>query len=223
MMNIDTTAPNNHSKRPLSSLSTHSMTLIFLIALLGQASQSLAFFLSANANEFGYGTFSTYSPRVKPTKTRVPGVASHHRLHYQNDGARDVQTTTRHPLLLSSIAGTTKWRISVVRPSSSSSDRSKEVDAYLDFLSKRYERVHKVKSQPPKKQPFSVTQWLRQQKHSNSSNRALYALGVAGLASERLLHNHGLPLRQWVVQFRTLASVVARCLILIKLFMSLAV
>jgi hypothetical protein len=76
------------------------------------------------------------------------------------------------------------------------------VDEYLEFLDRRYHRLHDdVNQKAPTQKPFSAWDWLMQdgdwkepvfdaQKHED----ALYVLGVAELASERLLQRHHIPL-----------------------------
>jgi len=100
--------------------------------------------------------------------------------------------------------------------SSPSVDKEQEnVDAYLEFLDRRYRRLHcddreeensKVKqsdaSNSNNVKTFSAMDWLTNGGKSNanvvSSTReqqedALYVLGVAGLASQKLLQKHHLP------------------------------
>jgi hypothetical protein len=106
---------------------------------------------------------------------------------------------------------------------SSSSDTSslgenkeqENVDAYLEFLDKRYRRLHsddkeeeqaKSKQQDSsaskKRKSFSAMDWLANGGSNNSDivsstteqqEDALYVLGVAGLASQKLLQKHHLP------------------------------
>lgn len=68
---------------------------------------------------------------------------------------------------------------------------SSDVDDYLEFLERRYHRLHDEEDKPEVK--FSALKWLRQEEmtlNEEQRDNALYALGVAGLASERLLHKH---------------------------------
>lgn len=84
------------------------------------------------------------------------------------------------------------------------------VDAYLEFLDRRYKRLHsdekeeraKAKQQDSKRKSFSAMDWLTNGGKDNAdivtSTReqqedALYVLGVAGLASQKLLQKHHLP------------------------------
>jgi hypothetical protein len=77
------------------------------------------------------------------------------------------------------------------------------VDAYLEFLDRRYKRLHSndrvtVDSQSSNPVPFSAMSWLMNGKDETflpkqPSEDALYVLGVAGLASQKLLQKHHLP------------------------------
>ncbi|KAL3913520.1 MAG: hypothetical protein SGILL_006454, partial [Bacillariaceae sp.] len=83
--------------------------------------------------------------------------------------------------------------------------QQEQVDDYLEFLDKRYKRVHREEKRhlkneakrQEKAQPFSAMEWLMSSSVSTPTDAqnedALYALGVAGLASERLLQKHHLP------------------------------
>jgi len=78
-------------------------------------------------------------------------------------------------------------------------DEQQSVDEYLEFLDRRYRRLHSSESEEGSK-PFSALNWLRQSSLSRNEviiseqqkEDALYVLGVAGLASEKLLHKHHL-------------------------------
>ena len=80
-----------------------------------------------------------------------------------------------------------------------SRDEQEVVDEYLEFLDRRYRRLHSDEKEE-KSTPFSAMNWLMQGKNRNEvllsqqkQEDALYALGVAGLASEKLLQKHSLP------------------------------
>jgi hypothetical protein len=72
------------------------------------------------------------------------------------------------------------------------------VDEYLEFLDRRYRRLRNTEPEEEKPKSFSALNWLIQ----GSANRsdviaskqqeedALYALGVAGLASQKMLQKH---------------------------------
>jgi len=97
---------------------------------------------------------------------------------------------------------------------SSESEEQENVDAYLEFLDRRYRRLHcddakeggksRLKQNDPpvsKVKGFSALDWLTNGGKNASiltSTRdqeadALYILGVAGLASQKLLQKHHLP------------------------------
>jgi len=73
-------------------------------------------------------------------------------------------------------------------------------DEYLEFLDKRYNRIlQDEQPSPKKKEPhgISVLHWLYQndpeaQQHKQGKDDALYVLGVANLASKKLLQKHQL-------------------------------
>jgi len=89
------------------------------------------------------------------------------------------------------------------------------VDAYLEFLDRRYRRLHCDDKEEEKVQAkqqdspdsenaktFSAMEWLTKGGNGNSNSLAttrqqqedaLYVLGVAGLASQKLLQKHHLP------------------------------
>ena len=72
------------------------------------------------------------------------------------------------------------------------------VDNYLEFLDRRYQRLHE-EEEPRRDTKFSAWKWLTQGSDDSEplkqqkTDDALYVLGVAGLASEKLLQKHQLP------------------------------
>jgi hypothetical protein len=96
----------------------------------------------------------------------------------------------------------------LVAPSKSSINNNEQesVDQYLLFLEKRYRRLHseeqkkKKKLQHSKPMVFSAMDWLlnegssatEQGQPQSQQDDALYVLGVAGLASQKLLQKHHL-------------------------------
>ncbi len=78
-------------------------------------------------------------------------------------------------------------------------DEQQSVDEYLEFLDRRYRRLHSSETEEGPKH-FSALSWLRQGSPSRNDfivteqqkEDALYVLGVAGLASQKLLHRHHL-------------------------------
>lgn len=68
-------------------------------------------------------------------------------------------------------------------------EEQQNVDEYLEFLDKRYHRLHDVNFSLSKPKPFSAWDWLMDNNESHDLQRvddALFVLGVSQLASERL-------------------------------------
>jgi hypothetical protein len=87
-----------------------------------------------------------------------------------------------------------------VKPSSGD-DKSRAVDDYLEFLERRYHRLHDDEQEQNRPSTgttkFSALKWLKQESEVESPEAqqqqhddALFALGVAGLASRQLLMKH---------------------------------
>lgn len=77
------------------------------------------------------------------------------------------------------------------------------VDEYLEFLDRRYNRLHADERERRGGEKFSALKWLTQDQQSSSveaaeaeqqQQDALYVLGLAGLASKRLLQKHHYPI-----------------------------
>lgn len=98
-----------------------------------------------------------------------------------------------------------------ITPESSSPgaiEEQENVDAYLEFLDRRYRRLHSddkneqnAQSKQGNSKPFSAIDWLTNGGSVNAKieattreqqQDALYVLGVAGLASQKLLQKHHL-------------------------------
>lgn len=79
------------------------------------------------------------------------------------------------------------------------SEDSDKVDEYLEFLDKRYHRLHDAEKAPTPAPKFSALKWLQggeegsQNDQQEQQDDALFVLGVAGLASQRLLQKHSAP------------------------------
>ena len=88
---------------------------------------------------------------------------------------------------------------------SSSDDKSRAVDDYLEFLERRYHRLHDDEQEQNRPSTgstkFSALKWLKQenevespevqqQQQQQQQDDALFVLGVAGLASRQLLSTH---------------------------------
>ena len=81
--------------------------------------------------------------------------------------------------------------------SSENDEEQQVVDEYLEFLDKRYKRLHEkeTKKREPAPKKFSALGWLMADSKSDAISEqqeedALFVLGVAELASERLLQKH---------------------------------
>lgn len=78
-------------------------------------------------------------------------------------------------------------------------DEQQFVDEYLEFLDRRYRRLHTTEEEQTHK-AFNALNWLKQGSPSRNDvivtqqqhEDALYVLGVAGLASRKLLQKHHL-------------------------------
>jgi hypothetical protein len=125
-------------------------------------------------------------------------------LHYRSHGGADAEAP------LGQIKSRMWWSpflFSSGVESSSGGDKNRAVDDYLEFLEKRYHRIHddddrKQDSSPPSTgTKFSALKWLKQGDDAGAADSpeaqqhlqqdaALYVLGVAGLASQQLLLKH---------------------------------
>ena len=85
------------------------------------------------------------------------------------------------------------------------------VDEYLEFLDRRYHRLHDEEDQKmtPNKptKTFAALDWLMDTSHKDatydpqqSHEDALFVLGVAALASDRLLQKHHIPVKAVATQ-----------------------
>ena len=166
------------------------MKTMYLLVLLLTLSPALGLSLAASRSEFRSGASSSTRIHVVPRSFSF-------RMNYRNGNDED-----QGMINTASVSSTTgRLPKTVVHASSLSSaalghdeDTSKKVDEYLEFLDKRYNRMRDTNGPQQKKTPFSVLKWLGQENHMEPPSEetdALYALGVAGLASERLLQKHG--------------------------------
>lgn len=100
----------------------------------------------------------------------------------------------------SQVVAASRWWQAVVQPAPSpaltpADEQQQAVDEYLEFLDKRYKRLHESeKKEERASTKFSALKWLMGDETDPVSQRqqenALYVLGVAELASERLLQKH---------------------------------
>lgn len=167
------------------------MKTMYLLLLLLTLSPALGLSLAGSRSEFRSGASSS---------TRIHDAARSFsfRMNYRN-GNDEYQGMINTASLSSTTGRLPKTVVHASSPSSSAAlghdeDTSKKVDEYLEFLDKRYNRMRDTNGPQSKKKSFSVLKWLGQENHTEPPSEetdALYALGVAGLASERLLQKHG--------------------------------
>ena len=126
---------------------------------------------------------STYFYRITNRPQKAP-TSTH--LRYR-DGSED-SSSTKESVVRSN------WWNGLFSSQSDTGNGQDSVDEYLEFLERRYNRLHEDNEE----RPFSAMNWLlngsekggeipasHQQKED-----ALYVLGVAGLASQKLLQKH---------------------------------
>lgn len=131
-------------------------------------------------------------------KRELPPILTTTRLQYR-DGDHDEVITRR----LEHDKAASGWWKSIFSPDpavpvEAVDSEQAVVDDYLEFLERRYHRLHDNKKGEVKK--FSALKWLMQGSEeenettiavsANKEEDALYVLGVAGLASQRLLQKH---------------------------------
>ncbi len=83
-----------------------------------------------------------------------------------------------------------RWWNSIRRGNAEPDDATKLVDDYLEFLDRRYHRLHDKQSSKGVK--FSALNWLMEKPTITEDEKAdaLFVLGLAELASDRLLEKH---------------------------------
>jgi hypothetical protein len=179
---------NNSSRREKISLSPISR-MGWLSLILSLASETSAFDSSPRQPFAMLGSRSSLRDTSIDSYGRqnLPRKASTStRLQYR-DGSDD--PTYVKPSFISS-----KWWNSLFSSESDTVSEQDNVDEYLEFLDRRYNRLHEEKEQ----KPFSAIDWLLQGHSSDpetltskqQKEDALYVLGVAGLASQKLLQKH---------------------------------
>jgi len=137
--------------------------------------------------------------QIKRSSIQVPST----RLQYRRGDGENNERRQEYDSTASRLADMTNWVGSMFSQNSLIKDMSsqqEEVDQYLEFLDRRYNRLHTNENDAEKSPPFSVLNWLAEgdkniigHPGSASQEDALYVLGVAGLASEHLLQKHHLP------------------------------
>jgi hypothetical protein len=176
--------------------------VVLLLALV----PSSAFSTIRQGSEFGSGTTKT-THEVARTGMKLERrlTSSPSRMNYCNDGMEEfpeAEGGEKTPFSRASTVGRW-WKPFTPPPTESCDESSRKVDEYLEFLDKRYHRVHSDETPQPKK-TVSAWNWIRQEgdtEHDETSeSNALYALGVAGLASERLLQKHSPSRKHSIVE-----------------------
>jgi hypothetical protein len=160
------------SSKPQHTYSDHHRLPVLLL-LMASAQLASAFSTSRSPGT----SFYTAQTRRTPISTR---------LLYRDGDELDIEMREQDKT-----TSTNAWWNPFAATALKSQTATSDVDEYLEFLERRYQRLHEDQGRTEVK--FSALKWLKQedgelnqQQHEN----VLYALGVAGLASERLLHKH---------------------------------
>jgi len=164
-----------------------------------------------------FGTFSTHQNQLK-VSIKQSNYAKHafksSRKFFQNyDNIKSLKnlkdSITKYNGKVSRVPDTTKttWKISSMNENrylSSEIDEQFAVDRYLESIDRRYKRVHQSEANDDTPQRGFTNAWawiradesaLKEQKQRTEKD-ALYVLGLAELASARLLVKHHLPITQ---------------------------
>jgi hypothetical protein len=216
----------NHYTQGKRTLTPVTPLIILLIGLVVKGSDVSAFSLSPMHPEFCF--CGPVQPSGKTQTTRFSRATSslgyRDRTSGDTNGKAQLNSQQKWNLqaslmMMQKTSDSTKGAKPLQQHGASSSpvnnneqDTAQKVDEYLEFLGKRYNRVHRFDRAHPKKTPFSVLAWLAQPQDENQNSNddsgddsqvkesnALYALGVAGLASERLLQKHGVTLKRCTI------------------------
>jgi hypothetical protein len=137
-------------------------------------------------------SIAAFSGRLSPVSSRSRAAKWHLEYTSGADHENTIQRTTS--------SHTSGWWNSIF-----AREESSPADDYLEFLEKRYSRIlHDDNEEQPgsssssSKKSFNVLQWLYQGEEAEANqpkhreDDALYVLGVANLASKRLLQKHHL-------------------------------
>ena len=131
-------------------------------------------------------------------------------LYAHSDSDGDEKRRNEHRVAISGVRSRLSgWWSTVLDPVISPVGDDKEqqkVDEYLEFLDKRYHRLHDVETKRVKlkaAKSFPVLEWLMDNGQKDTSyeseqshENALFVLGVAELASTRLLQKHHIPVKE---------------------------
>lgn len=139
-----------------------------------------------------YATPSTESHRGAKSQN-FPRLHTTTHLYYRQGDQEDSNERKRDHQDATSRLPFSRWWNSICHGNAESEDPSKLVDDYLEFLDRRYHRLHD--KQATKVVTFSALNWLAEKQTVTADEQAdaLYVLGLAGLASDRLLEKHHIP------------------------------
>lgn len=196
LVRLKTTIIMQSDKQTKTSKSTIPMTRLGCTLLLSALADHAAAFQSAQQ-------FQVSCPAVSTSSDSRGGLSNNNLLLRPSSRSSIVSTRLqyREGNDESSTTSRLKW-LNTIFPTSprEEDDEQQSVDEYLEFLDRRYRRLHSSeKEEGPK--PFSALGWLKQTSPSRNEiivseqqkEDALYVLGVAGLASQKLLQRHHLP------------------------------
>ena len=147
--------------------------------------------LASSTDFYGRSDISaTIGSVISPRSRRSHSIST--RLQY-NNGNEDSVTAVSSP------SSANKWWGNVFSSVDAEVEEENQevVDQYLEFLDRRYHRLH-TEQEEEKPKPFSSLSWLIQASQDRNDavaskqqeEDALYILGVAGLASQKLLQKH---------------------------------
>lgn len=183
---------------------------------------------TARPSSRGFGT-GMYGSRARAlsspsslSQTRRKHTSIPTRLQFSDNASPDttIESSWWRKLLTSTL--TSPKTITPERSSPSAIEEQENVDAYLEFLDRRYRRLHsddekeqKAPSKQGNSKPFSAIDWLTNGGNINAKietttqeqqQDALYVLGVAGLASQKLLQKHHLQTTANTSQAKLMSS-----------------
>jgi hypothetical protein len=177
-MSANVSAFNAGAKQPLAMTLTPG-------AFVRELASSTDFYGISDSATVGFAI----SSRSRPLHTIST------RLQY-SDGNEDNVTAESSP------SSSNKWwgnAFSSADAEIEEDNQQEVVDEYLEFLDRRYRRLRNTEPAEEKHKPFSALNWLKQGSPKSNDGvaskqqqqeDALYALGVAGLASQKLLQKH---------------------------------
>ena len=184
------------NKKQTSELNaTKKLTYLASLSIVLSLAASASAFQSTRESQVSLAAAKKHVLASTGMRTRSRTVLSHRRdpsmssrLHYR-DGTDESDEASRFG-----------WLNTIFASSQQADDSEQQfVDEYLEFLDRRYRRLHNEEGEENPK-PFSALSWLKQGSPSRNDamvtpqqqEDALFVLGVAGLASRKLLQKHHL-------------------------------